>query len=477
MDRTGFVELFPYLSDVNKAHLLMLEAQGHLEPAEAAGLLRAVVEMERTDPRTIRLDGALEDVYFNYEAELIRRVGRELGGRLHTARSRNDLQATLDRMRARDLSLSIAGLVLGVREEMLARAEETLDCVMPGYTQMQHAQPITFGWYLLGIEQSLQRDHDRLSMASSRLDHCPLGAGALAGTTFRIDRRLTAELLGFAAPMPHALDAVTAKDAILELLSACLFLSTTISRLAQDFYQFSTFEFRMLDLPDSLAITSSIMPQKKNQAVLEFVKGRQASVLGALVVSFTAFHAKPYSHALDANADGVGEAWRTLVGLAVLLPVVRLVVREAMPLRSRMTELARVNFCTATDLADLLVQGAGVPFKEAHHVTGRTVRLALERGLSPLEVDQDLLATAAREILGRPIVLSTVDIRNALDPAMAVQRRIDCGGPSPQDCQTILDQAQDKLAGDRANLGLFREKIEEAGRKLSAAVEQRLQED
>lgn len=470
----AFGEVLPYLSDVNKAHLLMLEEQGHLEPFETVRLLRAIVDMESTDPNDIPLDGSLEDVYFNYEAELFRRIGPELGGRLHMARSRNDLQSTLDRMRAKDASASLIRGALDLREIILERAEENLDNVMPGYTHLQHAQPITFGWYLLGVEQSLARDFARISAAASRLNQCPLGAGALAGTTFQIDRERTASLLGFDQPMLHALDAVTAKDPILELLSASLFLATTISRLAQDFYQFSTFEFGMLELPDNLAITSSMMPQKRNQAVLEFVKGRQAVILGAMVASFTAFHAKPYSHALDANAVGVGEVWGALNGLASLLPVVCLVVRGATALPSRMAELANANFCTATDLADLLVQSGGLPFREAHHVTGRTIRLALEKGLTPLQVGADLVESAARDVLGRHIRLDERAIKDAMDPVTALQRRTNCGGPSALDSQAILSGARKCLAEDVAADHMSRDRELEAKRKLSEAVELRL---
>jgi argininosuccinate lyase len=472
----AFAEVFPYLSDVNKAHLLMLEEQGHLEPSDAIRLLRAIVEMAGEDPKGIPLDGSLEDIYFNYEAELIRRVGPELGGRLHTARSRNDLQSTLDRMRARDISASLTRVTLELREIILTRAEENLGTVMPGYTHLQHAQPVTFGWYLLGVEQSLSRDFARLSAASSRLNQCPLGAGALAGTTFRIDRERTASLLGFDQPVPHALDAVTAKDPILELLSSSLFLATTIGRLAQDFYQWSTFEFGMLDLPDNLAITSSMMPQKKNQAVLEFVKGRQASILGATVASFTAFHSKSYSHALDANAEGVAEVWGALSGLASLLSVVCLVVRGATPRPTRMAELANANFCTTTDLADLLVQSGGLPFREAHHVTGRTVRLALERGLSPLQVNADLVESAAREVLGRPIRLDERAIADAMNPMTALQRRVNCGGPSMHDSRVLLGQARQTLATDLTSDRMARRKIADAKRALCEAVEERLRQ-
>lgn len=473
--KSGFAPLFPYLTDLNEAHVLMLEGQGLLCPNDAKALLSAIVDMDGADPDKIPLDGSLEDVYFNYEAELIRRVGAELGGRLHIARSRNDLQSTLDRMRARALAASLARSAIELRSTLLLRSVQFFDCIMPGYTHMQHAQPITFGWYLLGVEQSLRRDCNRIMAASAHLNFSPLGAGALAGTTFDIDRDFTSRLLGFSAPMSHALDAVTAKDPILELLSAGLFLSTTISRLTQDFYNFSTFEFGMLDLPDNLAITSSIMPQKKNQAVLEFVKGRQAHLLGATVASFAAFHAKPYSHVLDASADGVGAVWDALGGLVSLVPIVRLVVETVQPQRARMADLAARNFCTATDLADFLVRRAGISFKEAHHVTGRMIRLALDQGLLPSDVHPDLLAEAARQTLGRPIVVEATELRESLDPMAATQRRRNCGGPSAHDSALIVEDARRDLAHARTRLQAFEDEQASARQQLKNAVRGRLQ--
>lgn len=360
----AFAAVLPLLTQVNQAHVAMLVSRGLMEAGTAAALLRAVEQLDVEGPSAFTLDAGLEDVYFNYEAELIRRVGPDIGGRVHLARSRNDLQSTLDRMRARDNAAALLRETCALRAALLDKAAHFPDCVMPGYTHLQHAQPITFGFYLLGIEQAMQRDTQRLFEAHGALNQCPLGAGAMAGTTFAIDRAQTAALLGFDGPMAHALDAVASKDAIQQLLVAGLFLSVTFGRMAQDFYQMSTYEFGMLSLPDSLAITSSIMPQKKNQAVLEFIKGRQSHVLGALVTAFSAFRGAPFSHVLDSNADGLHWAWPSLDGLGSLLPVVRLVIEGAEPNRERMRQLASANFSTATDLADHLVAQSGLAFKE-----------------------------------------------------------------------------------------------------------------
>lgn len=470
--QAGFAASLPLLTQVNQAHLAALDAAGLIDRGHAAALAREIAALDTAGADAFALDGALEDVYFNYEAELIRRVGPELGGRLHLARSRNDLQSTLDRMRARDVAVTLLTETLRLRRALLARADGFLDCVMPGYTHMQHAQPITYGFYLLGIEQSLQRDTRRLLAALQEINYCPLGAGALAGNPFAIDRKLTAVLLGFDAPVPHTLDAVASKDALLELLIAATFVATTFGRLAQDFYFMSTFEVGTLALPDSLAITSSMMPQKKNQAVLEFLKGRQAHLLGAAMTGFAAFRAAPFTHVLDSNADGLQWLWAALDGVAGLLPVVRLVVEGAEPQRARMAELAAANFATATDFADLLVHREKLPFRDAHHVTGRVVRRAIDQGIAPAAITPDLVAQASQEILGHPLHLDAAALRDAFDPAQAVARRVGCGGPSPTDARQILDQSRVRLADDDAALLRIGTRLQSASRSLADAVAQ-----
>ncbi|RDV00380.1 argininosuccinate lyase [Trinickia dinghuensis] len=462
----SFEPSLPLLTEINRAHVVMLHDTGLLTSDTASRLLAVVDELADTGPPAFTLDGSFEDVYFNYEAQVIRRLGQDVGGRLHTARSRNDLQSTLDRMRARNLALSLIAGNLSLRRSLLDRASQYTDCVMPGYTHLQHAQPITFGFYLAGVEKGMQRDFDRLLGAFHRLNQCPLGAGAMAGTTFPIDRQFVSALLGFSAPVAHALDAVASKDPLLELLCAALFVATTFGRLAQDFYLMSTFEFSTLTLPDSLAITSSIMPQKKNQAVLEFLKGRQSHILGALVTGFASFRAAPYSHVLDSNADSLHWLWQAADELVDTIPVVDQVINRATPNRERMAELAGANFSTATDLADFLVREKGMSFKEAHHITGRVVRLAIDTGLGVADIPPELVARAALETTGRMLSLTSEEIADALDPRAAVERRRSGGGPSSHDMESLIEQSMLKLAADREEHKRIGSSIERAGHRL-----------
>ncbi|QCP48689.1 argininosuccinate lyase [Trinickia violacea] len=466
----SFGPSLPLLTQINQAHIVMLCDVGLMERETAASLLAVIDELATAGPTAFTLDGSLEDVYFNYEAQVIRLLGPDIGGRLHTARSRNDLQSTLDRMRARDVALSLIDGNLTLRRSLINQAEKYADCVMPGYTHLQHAQPITYGFYLSGVESGLQRDFQRLLGAYRRLNECPLGAGAMAGTTFPIDRHAVSALLGFASPVAHALDAVASKDPLLELLCAALFVATTVGRLAQDFYLMSTFEFATLALPDSLAITSSIMPQKKNQAVLEFLKGRQSHLLGALVTGFASFRAAPYAHALDSNADSLHWLWQAVDELVDTIPVVDQVINRAIPNSKRMAELAGANFSTATDLADLLVQQNGISFKEAHHITGRVVRFAMDLGLGVADIAPDLVSRAAQETTGRTLSLSCEEVVQALDPRAAVERRRSGGGPSTHDMQALLAQSELQLSADLAEHNPIRSSIERARYQLRTRV-------
>lgn len=269
----GFADGFGYLGDVNKAHIVMLAECGLIDAPVAVALARGVLEMEQVCPQAVTLDPLREDAYFNYEAHLIEKVGTDVGGRLHIGRSRNDLLATLDRLRGRDVLMDLLDALYNVRQSALDAAAKYTDAIMPGYTHLQPAQPITFGFYLSGVAQALERDCLRLAATLDSMNRSPMGAAAFAGTPFAINRARTAELLGFDGFLENTLDAVGSRDFALESMAQMTLLAVFWSRVAQDFFVWSTHEFALIDFPDSVAGTSSIMPQKKNPVVLEYLKG------------------------------------------------------------------------------------------------------------------------------------------------------------------------------------------------------------
>ena len=451
LERT-FAPSLPAFSAINRAHVVML-AEAGLMPREVAGtLLDAVAALEARDVSAFTLDPEREDAYFNYEAALFEHAGPAAGW-LHMARSRNDLKATADRLRAKALARRLFAGVLDVRAALLARARLFFGTVMPTYTHLQHAQPVTFGWFLLGLEAALRRDADRIFAAHTRMDECPLGACAQAGTTFPIDRARTAALLGFARHQAHPLDAVANRDGLVELTFAATQTASTLSRLAQDFYVMATHEFGTIAFPDRIAITSSIMPQKKNLAVLEHLKARPAALLGALTSAVSASRAVPFGHSQETGAELSRWAWDALGEMADILPVARLVVETAEPREERMAELAAANFSTATRLADLLVTH-GMSFRASHHVVGRFVRLSLAEGEGDAA---GRLAAAAREVGERLPPVPPGEIAEALDPATVVTAATGCG-PSRAQSERLAEEADAALAADRARL----ERIDEA---------------
>ena len=245
LERT-FPAAFPLMTEINKAHLLMLIRCGIITDRVGQDLARAIGRLEQEGAGAFELDPAREDPYFNYESRLIEVAGSDIGGRLHVARSRNDLKSTQDHMRARMLALRIMAELSDLRDKTIAQAEQFADVVMPGYTHLQPAQPITFGYFLLGIAHALERDYRRIAECYPRINMNPLGTGALAGTSFPIDRAMTAEFLGFDCVMAHAQDAVASRDCVIELLAHGCLLASTIGRMAQDFYVMTTYEFQTL---------------------------------------------------------------------------------------------------------------------------------------------------------------------------------------------------------------------------------------
>ena len=460
--KRGFVDALHWFTPINRAHLVMLSEQGLIEPAVAGRLLIHIGMLEKEGPAAFELDPEREDPWFNYEAELTRRAGPE-AGRLHMARSRNDLKSTQDRMRARKLGEELLQGCLAVRKALLDRAEGEADTIMPGYTHLQHAQPMTFGWYLLGVEAALERDAGRIEDALRRMDECPLGAGAFAGTRFPIERERTAALLGFSRAQRHSLDAVGNRDAMVELLGAATQLAMTLGRMCQDFYLWATYEFGMLEFPDRVASTSSIMPQKKNLTVLENLKARPTVMLGALTTVIATLRAVPFGHSQEVSIDAARWLWDALEDFSGILPAARVVVESVAPRRERMKRLAGENFATATALADLLSTRHGLPFRQAHHITGRYVRLVLE-GASRETAIRD----AYREQTGQMIDDVETLLADALDPAGVLDAETG-NSPSRAETASLLELARHRLVKAEKSVAERRDRYESADRHLTQA--------
>jgi argininosuccinate lyase len=429
--------VFPYLSALNMAHLVMLAERAILTPAQARAIAGGLLRIEAEGAAAITPDPLLEDAYFNVEARLIALVGADAGGRLHIGRSRNDLSAALDRLRARDALLSLLHGLNALRGVLLDRAEKFADVVVPGYTHLQPAQPITFGFYLSGLVSALSRDAARLLDLWPRLNLSPMGAAALATTGFLIDRARVAALLGFDAVLEHGLDCVASRDFALELVSAASQIALTLSRFARDMHVAVSHEFSAIRFPDSVCGTSSIMPQKKNPVVLEHLLGKASHVVAAFTSAAMCVRGSHFTNTLDAHREGLSMVWGGLAEAERALALATIAARTAEPEAALLLDRARRNHSTATDLADALVREADMDFRTAHHVAGGVVRLLLDRGLGAHEATLAMVDEASRAVAGRPAGLSQATLAWALDPTQAVATRTLPGGTAPAEVRRM----------------------------------------
>ena len=405
------------------AHAAMLAARGIISQDDEAAIREGLGAIgEAIAAGDFEFDPALEDIHMNIEARLVERIG-EAGRRLHTARSRNDQVAT-------DFRLWVRGAIdatdAGLRDLMRAladRAAEHAATIMPGFTHLQTAQPVTFGHHLLAYVEMLGRDRSRLADARRRLNECPLGAAALAGTTFPIDRTMTASALGFDRPTANSLDSVSDRDFALEFLADLSIMAMHISRFAEEIVIWTSAPYRFVRLSDAYTTGSSIMPQKRNPDAAELARAKTGRIFGALMGLLTVMKGLPLAYAKDMQEDK--EAVFAATDAAELsLAATAGMVRDMKADAVRMRAVAGADYATATDLADYLVRDLGLPFRTAHHVTGRIVAAAEARGVElaalPLE--------AMREI--EPGITDSVFAVLTIEASVAARRAH--GGTAPE---------------------------------------------
>jgi argininosuccinate lyase len=465
--------LFPLMDRVNRAHLVMLAERGILAAPAAGAIARGLARIAAQGLGAITLDPHKEDLYFNVEAALIAEIGPEVGGQLHTGRSRNDLYATLQRMKLRAVALDITDRTLGVVQRLLDLADREAETVMTGYTHMQPGQPVTVGHYLAGVAQALQRDAQRLLDVWHRINLSPLGAGGLATTGFPIDRSRTAALLGFDGVIVNSLDAVGSRDYVADLLYAFATTAITISRLAHDIHVWYTFEFGFIDIDDSIAGTSSIMPQKKNPSPIEHLKAKAAHPIGALVSALAAMKTTPFTHGREVGNESVASFGQARGEMEATLALTDLVLRGLRFRAAAMLDDARRNYCTLTELADTLVRDRGLSFRVAHEVVGALARAANEQGLAGSHAISPVLVNkVAQDVTGRALDLTETDLAAALDPRFNVEQRRVAGGPAPDAVRAAIAESRVALAEKRAVVAARHAALEAADRTLDAAAAQ-----
>ncbi len=375
--------LYPYDIAGGIAHAKMLAECGIIKKGEANKIVRALRQIEKQlDNGEFAFQVQLEDIHTNIEAELIKKVGPDVGGKLHTGRSRND-QVTLDmRMYIRDEAVLIIELIRGLQKSIVRLAEEDSEVIMPGFTHMQHAQPVLFAHHMLAYYEMLGRDEDRFIECYNTANVMPLGSAALGGTSFPIDREMIARELGFAELSRNSIDAVADRDYLLEFLSACSMLMMHLSRLSEELVIWSSPEFRFIEIDDAFATGSSIMPQKKNPDVAELARAKTARVYGNLMTLLALMKGLPLAYNRDMQEDKPC-VFDSVDVVVTTLRVFAPMMATLTVFSGRMEEMSRSGFLNATDMADYLV-GKGVPFRKAHDVVGKIVTHCLGEVI-PLE--------------------------------------------------------------------------------------------
>lgn len=417
------------------AHVTMLGECGILPAEDVSTIIDGLEQLKvKAEANELQFSVSNEDIHLNLEKMLIDLIG-PVGGKLHTGRSRNDQVATDMHLYLKEQAEEISTLISSFQQTIVELAEQHILTVAPGYTHLQRAQPLSFGHHLMTYFWMLQRDKERLGDSMKRIDISPLGAGALAGTTFPIDRERSAELLGFSSVYPNSMDAVSDRDFIVEFLSNASILMMHLSRFAEEIILWSSQEFQFIELDDAFSTGSSIMPQKKNPDMAELIRGKTGRVYGNLFGLLTTLKGLPLTYNKDMQEDkeGMFDTVHTLKGS---LKIFEGMVRTMTVNSDRLSDAVSQDFSNATELADYLAS-KGMPFREAHEVTGKVVYLCIQRGYYLLDLPL--------EDFQKESTLIEEDVFDILSPKKAVERRNSLGGTGFEQVKKQIDHAKSLL--------------------------------
>ncbi len=438
-------QLLSPLMAIQYAHLVMLKAQGIVSAADAHAIRQALDGIDLAAIQKVCYDGTYEDLFFYIERLIVSACGEDTAGRLHTARSRNDIDMTMYRMRQRECVLELMEACLGLRRTLVTLAARHRDTVLVLHTHTQQAQPSTVAHYLLAVVEQLERDTARLVAAYSRTNRNPLGACAITGTGFKIDRVATSRLLGFDGPTGNTYGSIATADYVLESVSATAVLVTGLGRVVQDLLLWSTAEFSYLRLGDGFVQGSSIMPQKRNPVALEHARAIGSKALGQAHAVTTAVHNTPFGDIVDTEDDLQPLVFAVFRDATRMVTLVAAAMQTAEFDASRLEARAAEGWATLTELADTLVRDHGLSFRLAHTVSAR---LMAEHTAHPDRSRADVLAEVSAGLLRAPIVYSTAALDEILSPRHFVLVRETPGGPAPAETARALAASQTELDAD-----------------------------
>ena len=433
------------LLEIHYAHTRMLAAQGILTASEERLLLKALDGLDREEIARARYDGSCEDLFFFIEG-LLRRTCGDLAGKMHTARSRNDIDMVLYRMRQRELVLALLDATMQLRDALIEVAGRNRDTIFPAHTHTQPAQPSTIAHYLLAVIEQLERDASRLRSAHETTNRCPLGACAITGTGFDIDRQLTSDLLGFLGPTGNTYGSIATVDYLLQNVSAAMVALAGFGRFVQDLLQWCTIEFGYLRLGDGFVQPSSIMPQKRNPVSVEHARSIASRAMGETLAVMVAVHNTPFGDIVDTEDDLQPVVFAAFWDGTRAINLLAAAIRGAEFDRAKLEARAAQNGITLTELADVLARGHGVPFQVAHRIVAELIRTSQAAPERPLVA---ILAEVSAAIIGAPIRYTDETLGELLSPRHFVEVRRTLGGPAPSETGRALDDSRQALAADR----------------------------
>ena len=450
----------------NRAHVVMLHSCGIITSGDARALLQGLQQIETAGVEQLPYKSGTEDLFFAMEGRLIGLVGAEIGGNLQLARSRNDLGYALTRLAIRPLLLDAAGHLQNLRKSLHRLAAQHLNTLMPGYTHTQPAQPTTMAHYLAGVLSFLERDSARLRFAHDTNNQSPLGAAALTGTAFPIDRRQLADLLGFDRVQLSTYDSIGASDNLTDVASALATLSVNLSRFTRDLLFWATQESGAIRIHDSFLQISSIMPQKRNPVVLEHLRARLSRMLGRAHGITIQCHNIPFGDTQDIEDEILPMLFGSLETASDVLRLFAAVIDTVQVNVDHLRVRAGAGFTTVTELADTLARHCKLPFRQSHGLVSALVQHALKHGLTPDQLETGMLSDIARKLYGLELELDSRLFERALDPQAFVEARDLPGGAAPAATGRLLEQQNANLEADGAWLESTRQRIADAVLRL-----------
>ncbi|MEW9122986.1 MAG: argininosuccinate lyase [Thermotaleaceae bacterium] len=456
--------------DITKAHVIMLIEQRIITLNEGKKILEGIETVEKENFQNRSYDPNFEDMFFMIEKRLEEIIGKDLAGKIHIARSRNDIGLCEFRMALRKMVLEVAQEIHKFREVLLMLIKEHLHTVMPAYTHTQPAQPTTLAHYLLAFYDSLYRDYCRFMRAEEEVNKSPLGAVAITTTGFNISRERTCELLGFDVLVENSYDAIAGADYLTEAASVLMIFNTNMSRFIKDTLDFCTQEFNVYYLTDPYVQTSSVMPQKRNPSSLEHCRPLIGRAIGEAKVVFDVLHNTPYGDIVDSEETLQSHIYDSMKYTIRVLEVVKNVFATLKVNKEVLDRRAHEGFITVTELADALVREKGLSFRESHHLTSRIVKYLISRNATLEEIDPKIIQTLSQEVLGHTIDLDRDMLKRALDPHHFIEIRGVVGGPAPLETQRMWKERAHILEQDKNKLSIRLNRYQEASCRIEKAI-------